>query len=69
MENNNSKEGKRVGLLLIVVLIIMLIITMYEFVQCASGKKGHSGWDKTHVQVVKPVQKSVNTINFKQFCT
>ena len=60
MEEKSSKEGKRVAWMVIIVLALMAIITLYEFVQCASGKKGHDKWDNVHVQVVKPIKKSVN---------
>ena len=61
MGTNNEKEGRRVGIIAIIVVILMILITLYEFVQCASGKKGHDKWDNTHVQVVKPMQNNVNT--------
>lgn len=61
MEEKDLKEGKRITWMVIIVLALMAIITLYEFVQCASGKKGHDKWDNVHVQIVKPVQNNVNT--------
>jgi hypothetical protein len=64
MEEKDLKEGRRVTWMVIIVLALMALITLYEFVQCASGKKGHDKWDKTHVQMIKPVQNNVNTFIF-----
>ena len=57
MGKKDPNEGKRVALMVIIVLILMVLITIYEFVQCASGNRKHDGWDKTHVELVKPAQK------------
>lgn len=34
---NDPKQGKRVGIIVIILMIVMIILTIYEFVSCLNG--------------------------------
>lgn len=43
---NDSRQGKKVGIITIILIILMVLITVYEFVSCLNG--GGDSWRFDH---------------------
>ncbi len=44
---NDPKQGKKIGIILIILAILMVLITIYEFVSCLNG--GGDTWRLDHL--------------------